>query len=43
MSDNKEKKKGRGWHGDPKAHAEAGRLGGKVRAKKAKEKKEKQK
>ncbi|KKQ67000.1 MAG: Glucose starvation-inducible protein B [Candidatus Daviesbacteria bacterium GW2011_GWA2_38_24] len=31
-SDNKFKKKGRGWHGDPGGHAEAGRAGGKKTA-----------
>ncbi len=28
------KRKGRGWHGDPQGHAQAGRLGGKASHKK---------
>ncbi|HLV81347.1 MAG TPA: hypothetical protein VKT32_13765 [Chthonomonadaceae bacterium] len=28
MADNKNDNEGRGWHGDPQGHAEAGRKGG---------------
>lgn len=38
-----EEKKGRGWHGDSSGHAKAGRMGGKARAKKEKERQEKNK
>jgi len=32
------KGQGRGWHGDPKGHAEAGRKGGRARGRKSRSK-----
>ena len=32
---NSKKKKGRGWHGDSRGHAEAGRKGGQARGRKS--------
>ncbi|MCR4263998.1 MAG: hypothetical protein NUV98_04760 [Candidatus Roizmanbacteria bacterium] len=32
MADTKTNSQGRGWHGDSKAHAEAGRKGGRARS-----------
>jgi hypothetical protein len=39
----KEEKKGRGWHGDSAGHAKAGRQGGKARAAKKQLQKERSK
>ena len=33
MTDNQSRSKGRGWHGDSKGHANAGRKGGKAQGK----------
>ena len=41
-NNNKKEKVGRGWHGDSSGHAKAGQMGGKARARKKKEKTEKQ-